>query len=180
MITDSYCTKISLIFFVSFYFLKRWGVGKHRYKRTIIEIWHKVTNYWSKLFFLQNMKMLLRLTNTLNWSNTLNWFAADLDIASIRSLWNGITTVVFAKSGKILGSIKCCVLSIVRMTRFPVPGYELQLILFCDLLRVATNSILWLTRVLAAWLDLRLTYTLIYRVNLRTYSAKYISFMVCF
>ena len=58
--------------------------------------------------------------------------------------------MVFAKSGKILGSIKCCVLSIVRMTRFPVPGYELQLILFCDLLRVANDSILWPTRVLAA------------------------------
>ena len=33
---------------------------------------------------------------------------------------------------------------------------------------------------LPAWLGLRLTYTLIYQVNLRTYSSKYIIFMVCF
>ena len=53
------------------------------------------------------------------------------------------------------------------------------------------DSILWLTTSYgwfystadsspSAGLDLRLTYTLIYQVILRTYSAKYIIFMVCF
>ena len=55
-------------------------------------------------------------------------------------------------------------------------------------IRVTANPILRLTRVPAAGYDLRLIpscgwlefYTLIYQVNLRTYSAKYIIFMVCF
>ena len=54
--------------------------------------------------------------------------------------------------------------------------------------RLKTDSILHLTRVPAAWYELQLIlscgwlefYTLIYQVNLRTYSAKYIIFMVCF
>ena len=49
--------------------------------------------------------------------------------------------------------------SILRLTRVPAARYELQLILSCG------------------WLEF---YTLIYQVNLRTYSAKYIIFMVCF
>ena len=47
-------------------------------------------------------------------------------------------------------------------------------------IRVQADSILRLTRVPAARLDLGLTYTLIYQVKLRTYSAKYIIFMVYF
>ena len=48
---------------------------------------------------------------------------------------------------------------ILRLTRVPTTWYELQPILSCS------------------WLEL---YTLIYQVNLRTYSAKYIIFKVCF
>ena len=43
---------------------------------------------------------------------------------------------------------------------------------------VAADSILWLTQDPPAGFDLWLTYTLIYPVNLRTYSAKYIIFIV--
>ena len=49
--------------------------------------------------------------------------------------------------------------SILRLTRVPAARYKLQLILSCG------------------WLEF---YTLIYQVNLRTYSAKCIIFMVCF
>ena len=42
------------------------------------------------------------------------------------------------------------------------------------------DPILRLTRVPPAELDLGMTYTLIYQVNLRTYSANRITFMVCF
>ena len=49
--------------------------------------------------------------------------------------------------------------SILRLTRVPAVRYDWQLILSCG------------------WLEF---YTLIYQVNLRTYSAKYIIFMVCF
>ena len=53
---------------------------------------------------------------------------------------------------------------------------------------VTADSTLRLTRVLAPWYELQLIlsygcleyYTLIYQVNLRNYSAKYIIFMVCF
>ena len=65
-----------------------------------------------------------------------------------------------------------------RLTQ--VLRYELQLIPSCGWLRVAADSILQLTQVPPAELDLRLTYTLIYQINLRTYSAKFIIFMVCF
>ena len=50
----------------------------------------------------------------------------------------------------------------------------------CGWLRVVADSILRLTRVLAARLEMRLTYTLIYQVNLRTCSAKYIFFFPIF
>ena len=46
--------------------------------------------------------------------------------------------------------------------------------LSCGWLQVVTDSILRLTRVPVAGLEMRLTYTLIYQVNLRTCSAKYI------
>ena len=42
------------------------------------------------------------------------------------------------------------------------------------------DSILWLTRVPPAELELRLTYNLICQVNLSTYFANWIIFMVCF
>ena len=51
---------------------------------------------------------------------------------------------------------------------------------FGSWIRVAADSILRLTRVPAARLDLGLSHTLIYQVKLRTYSAKYIIFMVYF
>ena len=46
----------------------------------------------------------------------------------------------------------------------------------CGWLRVVADSILQLTRVPPAGLKVWLAYTLIYQVNLRTYSAKYIFF----
>ena len=53
--------------------------------------------------------------------------------------------------------------------------------LSCGWLQVVTDSILRLTRVPVAGLEMRLTYTLIYQVNLRTCSAKYIFFFFfCF
>ena len=64
--------------------------------------------------------------------------------------------------------------SILRLTRVPAARYELQLIPSCSCLRFA------LTRVPPVGLDLRLFYTLIYLVNLRTCSAKCIIFMDCF
>ena len=60
------------------------------------------------------------------------------------------------------------------------PDDELQLILSCGWLRVAADSILRVTGFPQAGLDLKLTYTLICLVSLRTYSAKYIIFMVGF
>ena len=50
----------------------------------------------------------------------------------------------------------------------------------CGWLRVVADSILRLTPVPAAGLKTWLTYTLMYQVNLRTYFAKCIIFMVCF
>ena len=50
----------------------------------------------------------------------------------------------------------------------------LRLIPSCEWLPVAADSSP------STGLDFRLTYTLIYQVNLRTYSAKHIIFMVCF
>ena len=47
-------------------------------------------------------------------------------------------------------------------------------------IQVAADSTLRLTWVRSVGPDLQLFYTLIYQVNLRTYSAKYIIFMVCF
>ena len=75
-----------------------------------------------------------------------------------------------------------------RLTGILAAGYEWQLRLIYPvadsssggLIRVAADSVLRLTRVRPAGLDLRLFYTLTYQVNLRTYSAKYIIFMVCF
>ena len=64
------------------------------------------------------------------------------------------------------------------LTRVPTTRYELQLIPSCSWLRVAADSNLRLTRVPPAGLDLCLFYTLIYQINLRTYCAKYIIFMV--
>ena len=58
--------------------------------------------------------------------------------------------------------------------------YELQLISSCGWLRVAANSILRLSQDPPAGFNLRLTYTLIYPINLRIYSAKYIIFIVFF
>ena len=98
------------------------------------------------------------------------------------------------------GSIRVTSDYILRLTRVPTAGYNLRLILSCGWLRVAADSssggmirvtvdsILGLTTscgwfypaadwVPPAGLDLRLTYTLIYQVNLRTYSAKCIIFM---
>ena len=49
----------------------------------------------------------------------------------------------------------------------------------CGWLRVVADSILTLTRVSAAGLEMHLIYSLIYQVNLRTCSAKYI-FFSCF
>ena len=52
-----------------------------------------------------------------------------------------------------------------------------------SILQLATSfscSILRLPQDLPAGFDMRLTYTLIYPVNLRTYSAKYNIFIVCF
>ena len=57
------------------------------------------------------------------------------------------------------GWIRLKVDSILRLTRAPAARYELQLILSCG------------------WLEF---YTSVYQVNLKTYSAKYIIFMVCF
>ena len=69
---------------------------------------------------------------------------------------------------------------ILRLFRVPAARCELQLIPSCGWLRVAADSIMRLTEHLPAGFNLRLTYTLIYPVNLRTYSAKYIIFIVCF
>ena len=65
------------------------------------------------------------------------------------------------------------------LTRVPAARYELQLIPSCGWLQVAADSILRLSQDLPAGFGLRMTYTLIYPVHLRTYSAKYINFIVC-
>ena len=70
--------------------------------------------------------------------------------------------------------------TILWLTGVLVARYELQLIPSYSWIRVAADYIVRLTRVPLAGLDLRLLYTLIYRVNLRTCSAEYIFFMVCF
>ena len=66
------------------------------------------------------------------------------------------------------------------LTWVPAARYKLQLIPSCGWPRVAADFILRLSWVSPAGLDLRLSYTLIYQVNLRIYSAKYIIFMVGF
>ena len=81
------------------------------------------------------------------------------------------------------------------LTWVPAAGYELQpttsydwlefwIRLQADFILRLTTSYSWFYSVAdsspPAGLDLRLTYTLIYQVNLRTYSAKYIIFMVFF
>ena len=70
--------------------------------------------------------------------------------------------------------------SILRLTRFLAAGYGLQLIPYFGWLCVVADSIMRLTQGLPVGFDLRLTYTLIHPVNLRTYPAKYIIFIVCF
>ena len=76
--------------------------------------------------------------------------------------------------------------SVLRMTRVSAVGYELRWFSpaanssFGRWIRVTADTILRLTRVPAAGLDLWQAYTLIYRVNLRNHSAKYIIFMVYF
>ena len=50
----------------------------------------------------------------------------------------------------------------------------------CGWLRVVADSILRPTRVRPDGLEIRLAYTLIYQVNLKTYSAKYIFFFVLY
>ena len=84
--------------------------------------------------------------------------------------------------------------SILRLNLVPEAGYKLQMTPSYGRLeswRLDTTQgwcypvddydlRLWLTRVLPARIDLQLTYTLTYQVNLRTYSAKYIIFIVCF
>ena len=61
-----------------------------------------------------------------------------------------------------------------RLTRVPEAPYELQLIPSCGWFYAASDSSQ------SVGLDLQLTYTLIYQVNVRTLSAKRIIFMVCF
>ena len=85
-------------------------------------------------------------------------------------------TIVSSSSGWI----RVVADSILWLTRVPAARCELQLIPSCRWLRVAADSILRLTQDSPARFDLRLTYTLIHPVNLMTYSAKYIIFIVCF
>ena len=70
--------------------------------------------------------------------------------------------------------------SILWVTWVPVSRYELQLIPSCSWLRFVSDFILQLTQVSAAELDLQLTHILVYQMNLRTYSANYITFIVSF
>ena len=66
---------------------------------------------------------------------------------------------------------------ILRLTRVPAAGYDLRLIPSCGLTRVLAARYELQLILSCGWLEF---YTLIYQVNLRTYSAKYIIFMVCF
>ena len=82
--------------------------------------------------------------------------------------------------------------SIPFLTRVLVVGCDLSLFLHCgwlwdaadlrssDSIQVTADSNLRQTRVPPTGIDLPLTYSLIYQVNLRTYSVKCIIFMVCF
>ena len=80
------------------------------------------------------------------------WF----EFGQVDTSWGWLRPTAEWSSG---GWIRVTADSILRLTRDPAPWYELQLILSYGCLEY---------------------YTLIYQVNLRTYSAKYIIFMVCF
>ena len=75
------------------------------------------------------------------------------------------------------GWIRVTADSILRLTRVPAAGYDLRLIPSCGLTRVLAARYELQLILSCGWLEF---YTLIYQVNLRTYSAKYIIFMVCF
>ena len=80
-------------------------------------------------------------------------------------------TMADLSSGNLIRVTADCILRLIRVL---AAGYDLRLIQSCGWLRVAADSSP------PAGLDFRLTYTLIYQVIWRTYSAKYITFMVCF
>ena len=75
------------------------------------------------------------------------------------------------------GWIRLTADTILRLTRVPAAGYDLRLIPSCGLTRVLAARYELQLILSCGWLEF---YTLIYQVNLRTYSAKYIIFMVCF
>ena len=64
--------------------------------------------------------------------------------------------------------------NIPRLTQVPAARYYLQLTTSCGWFYPATDSNS------SDWTQMLLTYTLIYQVNLRSFSAKCIIFMVCF
>ena len=85
------------------------------------------------------------------WLDTsYSWLHPTADSSSGGWIW--------LKANSILWLTMSCGWLELRLTRVPAARYELQLIPF----------------------DLWLTHTLIYQVNLRTYSANYIIFMICF
>ena len=85
------------------------------------------------------------------WLDTsYSWLHPTADSSSGGWIW--------LKANSILWLTMSCGWLELRLTRVPAARYELQLIPF----------------------DLWLTHTLIYQVNLRTYSANYIIFIVCF
>ena len=94
-----------------------------------------------------------RLDTSCGWLRPM----ADLDSGGwIRVTYRWLHPTDDSSSG---GWIRLKTDSILRLTRVPAPRSEMQLSLSCG------------------WLKF---YTLIYQVNLRTYSAKCIIFMACF
>ena len=103
----------------------------------------------------------LRLTPSYGWHE-------------FRRLDTGYSWFYPAANSSTGGRIQVTVDDILRLTRLPTVGYDLRLIPSCGWFYSDADSSP------PAGLDLWRTYTLIYQVNLRTYSAKYTISMVCF
>ena len=127
----------------------------------------------------------LRRILSYNWlefwwlETSCGWFYHTADSSS--SGWIGVVvdSITTADSSSS-GWTRVAADSILWLFRVLAAGYELWLIPSCGWLRVAADSVLRLTQDPLTGFDLQLTYTLIYSINLRTYSAKYTIFIVCF